>query len=300
MNNKVKNTINQINSSDAIILEGAISILSALYSDNSQIVKVILKQGVNNRNTQKVLIAAKTKNIETEFFSPDELQEFEENINNTGLYSLGRTHGGIIAITLKRNFLSPHELLSALTVGRGDSDAPLRPFHAPLLSIAIIEGIEDPYNLGYAARSLYTQGTDALILPERDFGFSESIIEKASTGTFSKMPIADFNADDKLDVINLLKYNKFKIYCIDKKIPANSTAKISDIFDVKFADRTVFIIGGEKRGISKDFLANADEIVRIPYAKKFPHSLAAQTAATIVSYEIHRQKTGGREAPGAP
>jgi len=66
--------------------------------------------------------------------------------------------------------------------------------------------------------------------------------------------------------------------------------KINDIFDVTFADRTVFIIGGEKRGISKDFLSNADEIVRIPYAKDFPHSLAAQTAATIAAYEIHRQR----------
>ena len=279
MNNKAENIINRIKSSDAIILEGAISVLSALYSDDSKILKVILKQGVNNRNTQKVLTMAKMKNIEVEFFSPDELQKFEENINNTGLYSIGRTHGGIIAVTLKRKFLTPPELISGFKT-------------AEYAAIAIIEGIEDPYNLGYAARALYTQGIDALILPERDFGFSESIIEKASTGTFSKMPVAAFAIDNKLDLINLLKSEKFKIYCIDKKAPANSTAEINDIFDVKFADKTVFIIGGEKRGISKDFLQNADEIVRIPYAKKFPHSLAAQTAATVVSYEIHRQRKG--------
>jgi 23S rRNA (guanosine2251-2'-O)-methyltransferase len=94
-------------------------------------------------------------------------------------------------------------------------------------------------------------------------------------------------------LVNLLKSEKFKIYCIDKKAPANSKARVSDIFDMEFSDRLVFIIGGEKRGISKDFLNNADEIVRIPYAKKFPHSLAAQTAATIVAYEIHRQRNTG-------
>ena len=277
MNNKTKSIINQINSSDAIILEGAISVLSVLSSDNSQVLKIILRRGAENKNTRKVLDAAKIKNIEVEVFSPEELRELEENISKAGLYSIGGTHGGIIAISKKRKFLSPRELLYNLKT-------------LELATIAIIEGIEDPYNLGYAARALYTQGTDALILPERDFGFSESTIEKASTGTFSKMPVAAFEIFAKTDLINLLKSEKFKIYCIDKKASANSTAKISDIFDVKFADKTVFIIGGEKRGISKDFLSNADEIVKIPYAKKFPHSLAAQTAATIVSYEIHRQR----------
>jgi len=290
-NNKVKNIINQINSSDAIILEGAISVLSVLNSDSSKIIKIILKRDIQNKNTPKILAAAKAKNIGIEIFSPDEIRELEEIINDTGLYSIGKTHGGIIAITSKRKFLSPQELISQLPESSKNVS----------VSIAIIEGIEDPYNLGYAARALYTQGVDALILPERDFGFSEAIIEKASTGTFSKMPVAVFsnnknnknNKKDinaKIDLIDLLKNAKFKIYCIDKKLPANSKMKIGDIFDVKFADRTVFIIGGEKRGISKDFLNNADEIVRIPYAKDFSHSLAAQTAATVVSYEIHRQR----------
>jgi len=256
----------KMNANNTIILEGAISILSALESEYSKILKIIIKRGVSNRNTQRILSAASAKKIKTEFFSSDEMQKLTQK------YSTGNTHGGIIALAEKRKFLSPRELLTK----------------SPK-TIAIIEGIEDPYNLGYAARALYTQGTDALILPERDFGFSESIIEKASTGTFAKMPVAVFNS--KTDLTELLKSENFTIYCIDKKVPANSKAKHSSIFSVKFADKTVFIIGGEKRGISKDFLNSADEIVSIPYAKKFPHSLAAQTAATIVSYEIHRQRS---------
>jgi len=290
MNNKVEKIINQINSSDAIILEGAISILSVLFSDRSNIIKILFKQSEKNKNSrdiQKILDAAKEKNIGIEFFSSEEMRDFEESINNAGLYSIGKTHGGIIAVTSKRKFLSPNELISVL------------PKTSEYASVAIIEGIEDPYNLGYAARALYTQGVDALILPERDFGFSEAIIEKASTGTFSKMPVAVFSKDTnaKIDLINLLKNEKFRIYCIDKKVPANSKIICRNIFDVQFADRTVFIIGGEKRGISKDFLNNADMIVKIPYAKYFPHSLAAQTAATKVSYEIYKQRCNREKAP---
>ena len=254
-----------------IILEGAISVLSALDFDSARITKIIIKQGADNKTTRKIIAEAKAKNVGIEYFTHDEMQGLAK------VYPLGKTHGGIIALVKKRGYLSPLELLNLDNIK----------------IIAVIEGIEDPYNLGYAARALYTQGADALILPGRDFGFSESVIEKASTGTFSKMPVAVFGPD-KIELINLLKRENFKIYCVDIKAPAGSQIKVSDIFDVKFAEKTVVIIGGEKRGVSKDFLRGADEIVRIPYAKKFPHSLAAQSAATIVAYEIHRQKRGLR------
>ena len=252
---------------NAVALEGAISVLGALETDAGRVIKIMIKQGLRNQNTRKILAAAKEKNIEAEFFSWDEMQNF------AGLYQLGKTHGGIFALVSRRVYLPLCELLAAQPK-----------------TIAVIEGIEDPYNLGYAARALYTQGTDALILPGRDFGFSESAIEKASTGTFSKMPTAVFGS--KTGLTALLKSEGFRIYCIDVKAPAGTQIKVSDISGVEFADKTVYIIGGEKRGISKEFLRGADEIVKIPYAKKFPHALAAQTAATIVAYEIHRQKRG--------
>ena len=250
---------NNIENNELIILEGAISVLSAVCSDYAEVVKIILKPG---KDAPKILRAASSKNIDVEY------REFGE-------LKLGKTHGGIIALAKKRRFLTPQVLITQAQV------------------IAIIEGIEDPYNLGYAVRALYTQGTDGLIIPERDFGLSESIIEKASTGTFYKMPVAVFSdKSGKLALINLLKDNHFRIYCVNHRASPGSPAEVHDIFQVKFAERAVFIIGGEKRGISKDFLQSADEIVRIPYAAPFAHSLAAQTAATIVSYEIHRQKKG--------
>ena len=272
-NNKIERLIKRINAEKLIILEGAISVLSALHSDYVNIVKIILMSDLENQNTRKILSDAHFDMIE--YFSYDEFNTFENMINKSGfLYSIGRTHGGIIALVEKRGFFTSEELITGANSN----------------TLAIIEGIEDPYNLGYAVRALYTQGTDGLILPERDFGFSESIIEKASTGTFYKMPAAVYHFKYRLALIKLLKDNGFRIYCINHKAPPDSQIQARDIFGVTFADKSVFIIGGEKRGISKDFLNNADEIVRIPYAKSFPHSLAAQTAATIVSYEIHRQR----------
>lgn len=279
--NRIKDIVCQIKQG-AIILEGAISVLGVLSADSSRILTLILKQNAENSSgAKKILSAAKAKNIETAVFGPDEMTEFEKSVNGAGFCPLGKSHGGILATAARRKFLSLRELTDVLPKGQ------------KYVSIAVIEGIEDPYNLGYAARAVYTQGIDALILPERDFGFSEATIEKASTGTFSKMPAAVFSKD-KASLTQILKSEGFTIYCIDKESPANSKAKQTDIFEVKFAARSVFIIGGEKRGISGDFLAAADEIVKIPYANAFEHSLAAQSAATIVSYEIHRQRAAGK------
>ncbi|MCL1793887.1 MAG: hypothetical protein FWG34_08455 [Oscillospiraceae bacterium] len=276
--NRAEDIIHLISSSSAIILEGAISVMSALSSDDSRILKIILKEGAESRSIKNIRSCAKAKNIEAIGFGPDEMGEFERGVEKFGFYSLGKTHGGIFAIAKRRKFLTPQELIRSL------------PKDQKYISIAVIEGIEDPYNLGYAARAVYTQGTDALILPERDFGFSEATIEKASTGTFSKLPVAVFSSDknSKTELADMLKAEGFAIYCMEKN------AKSRDIFEVEFAEKAVFVIGGEKRGISGDFLRCADEIVKIPYAKPFAHSLAAQSAATVVSYEIHRQRAGRR------
>ena len=275
MKNKTEELVQRINAENLIILEGAISVLGALGSDYAKIVKIIIKSDLDNQNTRRILSSARFDFDMIEYFSRGEFNAFENMINKSGfLYSMGRTHGGIIALAEKRGFLTSEELIAGPNAN----------------TLAIIEGIEDPYNLGYAVRALYTQGTDGLILPERDFGFSESVIEKASTGTFYKMPAAVYRVNHRLELIKLLRDGNFRIYCVHHKAPADSQIQVRDIFGVTFADRSVFIIGGEKRGISKDFLNNADEIVKIPYAKDFSHSLAAQTAATVVAYEIHRQR----------
>ena len=258
---------NAENTEDLIILEGEISVLGIMTRNPERILKIIIKDGIKYNNAQKILDTAKTQNIKVEF----------QSLENIEKLTAGKTHGGIIAVAAKRKFFSVQELLDLI-------DTPDTPKNK--LSIAILEGIEDPYNLGYAVRALYAQGTTALIVPERDLNFSETIVEKASTGTFSMMNIATFGKsdDEKIKIVDSLKSIGFTLYCIDKRKDAES------LFDTSFSTKTAFLIGGEKRGISKIFVERADKFVQIPYSgDSFAYSLTAQTSATIISYEIHRQ-----------
>lgn len=260
------------NGEDIIVLEGEISVLSIMNQNPQRICKIILKDGIKYKNVSRVLDTAKIKNIKVEFLP---LESIEKLTN-------GKTHGGVIALATKRKFLSIHELFLLL-----NKTIKTKNNIAASISIAILEGTEDPYNLGYAIRALYTQGVDALIMQDRDLNFSEAVIEKASTGTFSMMNIAVFGKSDneKAEIADFLKNEGFTLYCIDKRKDAES------IFNINFADKTAFVIGGEKRGISKIFIDMADKFVQIPYncEDNFAYSLTTQTAATIISYEIHRQ-----------
>ena len=261
---------NYKNAEDLIILEGEISVLGIMTRNPERILKIIIKDGIKYNNAQKILDTAKTQNIKVEF----------QSLENIEKLTAGKTHGGIIAVAAKRKFLSVQELLDSFDLIDTPDTAKNK------LSIAILEGIEDPYNLGYAVRALYAQGTTALIVPERDLNFSETIVEKASTGTFSMMNIATFGKsdDEKIKIIDGLKNIGFTLYCIDKRKDAKS------LFDTSFSTKTAFLIGGEKRGISKIFVERADKFVQIPYfGDSFAYSLTAQTSATIISYEIHRQ-----------
>ena len=51
----------------------------------------------------------------------------------------------------------------------------------------------------------------------------------------------------------------------------------------------LLVVGGEKRGISSEMLAEADQIVRIDYGRDFRGSLSAASAATVMAFEILRQ-----------
>jgi 23S rRNA (guanosine2251-2'-O)-methyltransferase len=61
------------------------------------------------------------------------------------------------------------------------------------------------------------------------------------------------------------------------------------VFEETFKLPLLLVVGGEKRGISRKLLEQADQIVRIDYGRSFRGSLSAASAATILAFEIYRQ-----------
>ena len=240
------------------ILEGMTSISALLNSD-----------GVNDRKIEKVLIdSAKRKSKAAqigyltakshELGFPVEFVDAEE----IDRLSVGNTHGGILALCTPRT-------IPALRAEDIHPDS----FYVYL------EGIEDPYNFGYAIRSLYAAGVSGVILPPRNWMSAAGVVARASAGASESLPLFEAEGEDAL---KLFREAGYSILC------AGIRDSVS-VFDEQFTYPVLLVVGGEKRGISRALLDAADRIVRIDYGREFGGSLSAASAATVLAFEIFRQ-----------
>ena len=176
----------------------------------------------------------------------------------------GKTHGGILCV-------ASHAQYPSLDSKKPDTSSGFS---------AIIEGVEDPYSLGYAARALYAAGADALILPDHLPSGADPVLCRASAGASELMDI--FVCDSSV-AADIYKEAGYKIACAEIKnsVPCN---------DADLKGNILLVIGGEKRGISASVLSKADLNIRIPYGRDFLGSLSTASATAILAYEVLRQR----------
>ena len=176
--------------------------------------------------------------------------------------SLGRTHGGILAICSERT-IPPLDRSKIKKNG----------FYV------MIEGIEDPYNFGYALRSLYAAGVDGIILGERNWMSAAGVVARSSAGASEMFEAFTAKPTDAAEVFSELGYS---IVCADRDTPYTL-----ENTEIRFP--VFLVVGGERRGISRALLDRADLKVKISYGREFRAALSAASAATILAYEIFRQ-----------
>ena len=143
----------------------------------------------------------------------------------------------------------------------------------------MIEGIEDPYNFGYALRTIYAAGADGVILSKRNWMSAAGVVCRSSAGASELLPMF---CEDGVTAVNILKEKGYKIACAGIR---NSVSA----FDADLKKPVFLIVGGEKRGISAAILHEADQIIRLDYGREFNGSLSAASAASILAYEVLRQ-----------
>ena len=173
----------------------------------------------------------------------------------------GSSHGGIIMITEKRCY--PEKPSSAIEHG----------FYV------LLEGIEDPYNLGYAIRSVYAAGADGIILPKRSPIISAGIVCRSSAGASE---LIETVCGDTVENVRSLKALGYRLVCADMDAPA--PAHLSDL-----KKPIILAVGGERRGFSKALTDIADLTVRLDYGRDFPMALSAASASAILAFEVTKQ-----------
>ena len=235
------------------IFEGMTSISAIINAKNGRNIERIWIDSVKQKSKASEIsfLCAKSKELgyKIEFVESKELDDI----------TVGTTHGGIIAFCTERS-------IPSLTPDVIKKDG----FYV------FLEGIEDPYNFGYTVRSLYAAGVDGIVLPPRNWMNAAGVVARASAGTSELIPMYVSASEDVADAFHRAGY---QILC------AGIRDSVS-VFEETFRYPILLVIGGEKRGISRNILNSADKIVRIDYGREFRGSLCASAAAAVLAFAL--------------
>lgn len=245
---------------DGLIFEGMTSIRAVLAemetgSGDRRILRIIYQEDKSEKRS-KELAYLRHASEKHGFSLESATEEYLDSLTT------GNTHGGIIAECTRRTI---PDLVGAQLKANG--------FYV------MIEGIEDPYNFGYAIRSIYASGADGIILTPRNWMSAAGVVARSSAGTSELIPLYQSESED---AAMLLKSKGYKIACAGIRDSVSA-------FDADLKKPLLLIIGGEKRGISRSLLDLADITVRLDYGREFNGSLSAASAASILAYEVLRQ-----------
>ena len=147
--------------------------------------------------------------------------------------------------------------------------------------IVMLEGLEDPHNLGAVLRTADAAGVDGIIIPKNRSVKLNSTVAKVSTGAIFSVKTVEV-----VNFVQTIEKLKAAGYWI---VGAEATANSSDYRSIKYDMPTVLVIGSEGKGISRLVSSKCDFLVQIPMRGKV-NSLNASVSAGILIYEIKKDQ----------
>lgn len=178
-------------------------------------------------------------------------------------------HQGIVALAGAKAYADPDDLLRAA-----------RDRNQPAL-VLLLDGVEDPHNLGAVLRSAEAAGAHGVVIPERRSVGLTGTVAKASAGALEHLPVAC--VPNLSRAIERLKKQNLWVYALDPSAEKPYTA-----LDLK--GPVALVLGGEGKGIRPGVLEKCDDRARIPMLGRVA-SLNVSAAAAIVLFEVVRQRT---------
>ncbi len=149
----------------------------------------------------------------------------------------------------------------------------------------ILDGVEDPHNLGAIIRSAYAAGADAIVIPDRRSAKLTETVSKVAAGALEYLPVV--RVTNTKHAITRLKAADFWIYGFDERAEQVYT-------DADYDGNVALIFGGEGEGLRRLAVKHCDFLVKIPAAGRIA-SLNVSVAAGVALFEVLRQRRTRRK-----
>lgn len=238
-------------------VEGRNAVIELLESDKD-INRILIAKGEKHGSIHKIIAMAKEKKVILAEVEKSKLEQMAQTQNCQGVIAL----------------VPPFDYCEVYDIIQVAKDKQEEPF------ILILDGIEDPHNLGSIIRTAETAGVHGIIIPKRRAASVNSTVSKVSAGAVQHMKIARVN--NLNETIQALKEEG--IWVCGTDIETNRYYYNQDL-TVPLA----IVIGSEGFGMSRLVKQNCDFLVKIPLKGKVT-SLNASVSAGIIMYESVKQR----------
>jgi 23S rRNA (guanosine2251-2'-O)-methyltransferase len=167
-----------------------------------------------------------------------------------------KSHQGVVALGAEKKYAELEDVASTAEL------------------LVVLDGIEDPHNLGAIIRTAHAAGAGAVVIAERRAAGLTETVAKSAAGALEYIPVV--RAVNISQVLRSLKDDGYFVYGLDEngELPFDS---------VQWPTRTAIVMGGEGKGLHDLVKRNCDALVRIPMAGKIA-SLNVSVATGIILF----------------
>ena len=242
------------------VIFGVLPVLEALRADNRRVDRVLIADGSHENRLSEIIDLCRSRAIAWSRVPRDNFAKYLDS---------GVNHQGVMAFTAAADYVDADSILEA-------SSEPL---------IVVLDGVEDPRNLGAILRAVECAGADGVILPERRAVGLTDTVAKSSAGAIEYVKVAK--------VGNL---NRFIDELKSRNIWVVGTSVDSEMSYTEWdwTRPSALVLGGEGAGLHRLVAENCDVLVKIPMYGKID-SLNVSVAAGVVLFEARRQRSTNEE-----
>jgi 23S rRNA (guanosine2251-2'-O)-methyltransferase len=253
-----KNPQSAIRNPQSNLIFGVLPVLEALRANPKRVEKILIADGAREKRLSEIFDLAKQNRVIIQRTARENLSKYAVENSN---------HQGVIAFAASAEYTDADALLEEIFL----KENPL---------VLILDGVEDPRNLGAILRVAECSGIDGTFIPERRaVGLTETVA-KSSAGATEYVKIAKVANLNRL--IEELKENNIWV------VGTSAEAEMS-YTDWDWTQKTALVLGGEGKGLHRLVAENCDALVKIPMQGKID-SLNVSVASGVILFEANRQR----------
>jgi 23S rRNA (guanosine2251-2'-O)-methyltransferase len=223
--------------------------------------RIVIAKGRQDTRAEEIVQLARTKGIAVRFEDRSQIDRLANS----------KDHQGVVALVAATAVATLENILERANSSKGKIGL-----------IVLLDGVEDPHNLGAIVRTALAAGAHGVVIPERRAAGLTDTVARASAGALAHLPVA--RVTNLARTMEELKEAGYWLVGLDESAEKNYT-------EVDYTSPTGIVLGGEGKGLHELTRKRCDFVVSLPTVGPVK-SLNVSVAAGVVLFEARRQRHG--------